>query len=663
MQLQMNGKTPPVKYQFTKFSSKTEKTGKPYETSWEELKSRAFIESQEKDGVGSFYGLCEGNTRAEGNYKTNSILVYDIDASPDNEAVPLQEALREYDYIIESTHSHDPKNNNNCFRVLIRTTEEMVSTDYETVSTNFVEKIPYLKSLLTKHNNKPPKVDKRTGEEIYTSVLDKSCFQPSRWFYHPSYHPDREETYIRYMNEDGGMPLIPDTQKRAVENISSSNQLTKQSISELLKGSVEGTRHNDCIRISGMLFNKGMSLQDVIQLMLGWNKLCIPPRVDKEVIDEVENIHSKYHPDNPFSSEELVTTNEEFYRPCFTIDELQNEPEVEWMVEDLIMARSQCAIYGASGSTKSFLALDMGMHLALGKDWFNYKVYKPVPVLYVACEGGGGFINRINGWIKSHKLQKPKYFLVDKSVIYPDDKKSIENFIGFYKQKGFRDGMIFIDTLNANASASGLDENGKDMGVITDAFKKIALSLDSAYDVIHHTGKDETKGMRGNSSLYASLDTVIYVKQKHQGSYSWEIDKQREGVTGTKYSYTTEIVETGTDSKGKKVTTLKVISGMPETPDEVREKFAPNSHQKMIWDFLKTYLLPLNNKRANIEDFLEYVHKEWASQNSDQRKSKARKSLDQMKNKGLFGYGTWEDYSTKQLVHDQIWITKKGLDY
>ena len=62
MQLQMNGKTPPVKYQFTKFSSKTEKTGKPYETSWEELKSRAFIESQEKDGVGSFYGLCEGNS-------------------------------------------------------------------------------------------------------------------------------------------------------------------------------------------------------------------------------------------------------------------------------------------------------------------------------------------------------------------------------------------------------------------------------------------------------------------------------------------------------------------------------------------------------------------------------------------------------------------------
>lgn len=65
---------------------------------------------------------------------------------------------------------------------------------------------------------------------------------------------------MRYMNEDEGMPLIPDTQKRTVENISRSNQLTKQPINELLKGSVEGTRHNDCIRISGMLFNKGMSL-------------------------------------------------------------------------------------------------------------------------------------------------------------------------------------------------------------------------------------------------------------------------------------------------------------------------------------------------------------------------------------------------------------------
>ena len=622
----------------------------PNGTAWnptldELLSPQLQVVNNKEDAIGTVYAKLMGNYRRNENVIEKWCFILDIDKSSFDVGKMLTEGLQGFQGCFHTTYSHDPQREMYCYRVILPTDKSVAPDDYETAFLNLVDSNEMLSELRDK------------------SILDMTAKDKGRFYYDFSCPPDREEfAYIHKL--DGGTPYIPDTRKRTVDNISSSGQ---KSINGILKQYsnrlVEGNRNQSLTSKCGGLVAKHLDKDIVSKELHHINRRdCKPPLDESEVDTIINSIFTSHFKNNP-QDKQVDSTKPEFSRPCFTIDELQNEPEVEWMVEDLIMARSQCAIYGASGSTKSFLALDMGMHLALGKDWFNYKVYKPVPVLYIACEGGGGFINRINGWIKSHKLAKPRYFLVDKAVIYPNDIKSVENFIGYYKQMGFKDGMIFIDTLNANASASGMDENGKDMGVIHNAFKKIALSLDSAYGVIHHTGKDENKGMRGNSSLYAALDTVIYVKEKHQGSYSWQIDKQREGITGTKYSYTTELVETGFDSKGKQLTTLKLLSGMPEKTDVARESFAPNSHQRTIWNFLKTYLLPIHNKRANIDDFYEYVHQEWSAQNSDQRKSKARKSIDQMKNKGLFKYGTWEDYSTKEKEHDQIWITEKGFDY
>ena len=41
-----------------------------------------------------------------------------------------------------------------------------------------------------------------------------------------------------------------------------------------------------------------------------------------------------------------------------------------------------------------------------------------------------------------------------------------------YKDRG-KNSMIIVDTLNANARSSGIDENGSEMGCVVDAFQKI----------------------------------------------------------------------------------------------------------------------------------------------------------------------------------------------
>ena len=347
-------------------------------------------------------------------------------------------------------------------------------------------------------------------------------------------------------------------------------------------------------------------------------------------------------------------------RRSYTIADYRALPPTEWLVYNLIEDRSMNAIYGASGSTKSFLAIDLGMHLALGMDWFGYEVYKPIPVIYVAVEGGGGLLKRLDGWIKTHNNATPKNFIIDRDVISPKDEKSVDGFIDFYKDKGFKDGMIIVDTLNANARSSGIDENSPEMGLVVAAFQKINIALNCSYTLVHHTGKDESKGMRGHTSVHASMDTILYVQKKDSGK-SWTLEKIKEGEDGITYGYFTDVVETTEDSKGNMQTTLVVRPSVRLEKQEKRINFRGN--QKVIWNYVKDYLYPLESKRADVDSLLNAIYERWSEHPTDKRKHDARKVITTLKNYGILETGTFIGPDTKHKEIDQIWITKKGLEY
>ena len=71
--------------------------------------------------------------------------------------------------------------------------------------------------------------------------------------------------------------------------------------------------------------------------------------------------------------------------------------------------------------------------------------------------------------------------------------------------------IIVIDTLNQ--SAAGCDENSNvDMSLIVSRAKIIADAIKGLVLLVHHTGKDASKGLRGHSSLNAALDVAIEVQ-------------------------------------------------------------------------------------------------------------------------------------------------------
>ena len=570
------------KYKFTKFTSAKDKLGTPYEITWEELKTRPFIPSEDKDGVGSYYGSLEGHTRGEGRYLDLDLVVLDIDASPDNEAIPLQEALAKYDYIIESTYSHNPEVRNYSYRVLIRLANKVSAKDYPNVVKNLVNKIPYLKLLLKKPNNK-----NKEGSNKVTTVLDETCFQSSRFYYHPSVSPDRFGTETRYSNR--GMPLIPDTHfDESLEKVSSSN-ITKTPISDLIQGVSEGSRHNECIRLTGLLLSKDFNVKDTLQFMLGWNERCNPPREAQEVIDEVHDIANKYHKENFNIPDELTPVpsdeEEEIIYRFMTREETKNRPPLKWAIDKIALHKAFGAIIGQERNGKSFVGVDMACHVSVGWDWFGHEVSEPKQVIYMALEDWEGVNIRIKGWENHHGVETDvKLLPPEASLIFKEGKKVVDKFIRDLKLQGFSNGVLFFDTLAY--IEEGLEEqSNSDRSTVASYFKRIVHELDCIVIVIAHVGKDMTKGLRGGSSLSASMDFRFMVKNNNEIT----VEKVKNAKDGYGYGYSTELIGEGDEE------TL-VITHTQKAED--RAKTPKGALQVAVRDFIK------NQFETNLTDVL-----------------------------------------------------------
>jgi putative DNA primase/helicase len=99
--------------------------------------------------------------------------------------------------------------------------------------------------------------------------------------------------------------------------------------------------------------------------------------------------------------------------PLVPFEEIKFSSPLEWLVKKLLPRRGVAAIYGASGSAKTFVLLDLCFHIALGWPWRGRRVAQ-TPVVYVAAEGAGGVPKRKEGWERNQKIlpERVPFYLV-----------------------------------------------------------------------------------------------------------------------------------------------------------------------------------------------------------------------------------------------------------
>jgi hypothetical protein len=259
--------------------------------------------------------------------------------------------------------------------------------------------------------------------------------------------------------------------------------------------------------------------------------------------------------------------------------ELCNLPPLVWRVKNLLPDQGLGAIFGPSGSGKSFYVLDLLAHLVFGKEFWGHKV-NSCPVVYVALEGTGGIGKRIQAWEKHNGKTLPDSFRVVTDSLSLRNKDSMV-FAQAVLDAKLTEGVIVIDTLAA--SAPGADENAShDMSTIIGNSQLLQRITNSLVLLVHHTGKDAQRGLRGHSSLHAALDVAIEVKSNKQGR-EWAVAKLKDGDYGVTHSFNLEQVELGIDDDGD------VINSCVVTPDLFRKDLPAEprgKNQKLVLNAL-----------------------------------------------------------------------------
>ena len=105
---------------------------------------------------------------------------------------------------------------------------------------------------------------------------------------------------------------------------------------------------------------------------------------------------------------------------------------------------------------------------------------------------------------------------------------------------------------------SGGDENRtQDITVVVENMKKIQQALSCHIMVLHHPGKDETRGARGSSALHAASDTVLELK-KNKDVVCVRAVKQRDMEGDKELNFKIEKVVIGKDEDGDEVSSAVI---------------------------------------------------------------------------------------------------------
>ena len=94
-----------------------------------------------------------------------------------------------------------------------------------------------------------------------------------------------------------------------------------------------------------------------------------------------------------------------------------NSPHMPHMVQGVLPAEGLAVLFGASGSGKSFMALDLGCAVAGGEAaWFGRRITQ-APVTYICLEGEAGMGKRVKAWSLHHGKPVPDSLRDRKSVV------------------------------------------------------------------------------------------------------------------------------------------------------------------------------------------------------------------------------------------------------
>jgi hypothetical protein len=264
------------------------------------------------------------------------------------------------------------------------------------------------------------------------------------------------------------------------------------------------------------------------------------------------------------------------------------EPALDF-VEGLLVEGGMSVWYGDSNVGKTFCVLDLAMHVALGRPYRGREVDQG-GVVYCALEGVAGIRNRVSAWMKHHWVKPADrcdlpLAIVPSAINMLDVEADVPALIEAIKvaaeQLGRPVKLVVIDTLS-RALAGGNENSPEDMGALVRASDMVRQACGAHLSFVHHSGKDQARGARGHSLLRAATDTEVEISRGEGAEVSLvKVTKQRELEIGDDMGFRLEVIDLGTNRRGKPLTScVAVEAGAEEMAELAKSKNTPRAKGK-----------------------------------------------------------------------------------
>lgn len=221
---------------------------------------------------------------------------------------------------------------------------------------------------------------------------------------------------------------------------------------------------------------------------------------------------------------------------------------INWLVRYVIEKDVLAILYGEPGCGKSFWSLELALCVAFGIDFHGFPV-KQGAAVYVAGEGHNGIGRRIDAFERKHKvtLTHDVPFYVSDCSASLADKDSARDVAEVILQTCAAAGdvvpaIIVVDTLGRNLGP--FDENQAE--AINQFTANIEHYLQKRWNatilVVHHSGKDASKGARGSSALKANADTQYHMTKGDDKVMRVHADKMKDAPEPPDRAYRMESI-------------------------------------------------------------------------------------------------------------------------
>jgi hypothetical protein len=366
-----------------------------------------------------------------------------------------------------------------------------------------------------------------------------------------SIHPTTNKKYI--LAEDSSFDTIPPAPQWLLDLASSdrrqgssarrASQAGKGWRKEVLEGAPEGTRNEYLFRETSRLRKLGLSREEVEKFILLLNKDNDSPLPDAEVLALIDSAW-RYEKESTGTPPTIVSAKE-LARMTFA--------ELRWAIARLV-PEGLALLAGRPKAGKSFLALQMALSVATGRNWLEESSCEQGDVLFLALEDGGRRMkqrlsdmiwalstystspNGRGGWIIHRRgpfVPPNLHFATDWPRMDEGCVERLETFLDEHPNTR----LVVIDVLQRVV----VREKGKTMYEADyEALRPLhGLARDRgiAILVVHHSRKakaeDIFETVSGSNGLTGAADTIL-VLEKQRGRRSIlhvtgrDIDEERE---------------------------------------------------------------------------------------------------------------------------------------